>query len=214
VLITSRSAAEYRAMFGLTPADLAEVSVVDCSAGGSSLAAESTGNVLAVDPAYSLPYGELESRLMTGLRDGNQIIEANQDHFEWSWYGDIERRNSIRTTAAHTFLTDFRAHPGRYIAGELPHLPLADKSADLVLSSHLLFTWSGQFGLDWHRRALADMMRVARREVRLFPLVVQGTGEPVPFLDTILTELPEARLCPVSYRFQRGADHMLLVKSG
>jgi hypothetical protein len=53
VLITSRSAAEYRAMFDLTPEDLTG-SVLDCCAGGSSFAAETGGRVVAVDPAYAL----------------------------------------------------------------------------------------------------------------------------------------------------------------
>ncbi|MBO0878007.1 MAG: hypothetical protein J2P19_31920, partial [Pseudonocardia sp.] len=62
MLVTSRSAAEYHAMFDLTPADLAAVSVLDCCAGGSSFAAETAGAVasgrnggwvVAVDPAYA-----------------------------------------------------------------------------------------------------------------------------------------------------------------
>jgi ubiquinone/menaquinone biosynthesis C-methylase UbiE len=107
-------------------------------------------------------------------------------------------------------LDDIRAHANRYVAGALPHLPFADGSFDLVMCSHLLFTWSDVFDVDWHRRALAELIRVSRREVRVFPLVVQGTGEPVPFLGRLVTEL-DARIVTVPYSFQRGANKMMLI---
>jgi len=215
VLITSRAAVEYRAMFDLTDADLAGRSVLDCCAGGSSFAAETAGRVLAVDPAYALAPVDLAGRLLAALGDGERIIESHRDRFDWSWYGDPVRRRGMRTRAAHAFLTDLRARPDRYVAAALPNLPLATAGFDLVLCSHLLFTWSDRFDEDWHRAALAELVRVARSEVRIFPLVVQGTGAPVPFLKTLRAELHavghRTRLRPVPYRFQRGAGHMLVV---
>jgi hypothetical protein len=215
MLITSRAAVEYRAMFDLTAGELAAVSVLDCCAGGSSLTAETPGRAVAVDPAYALGFAGLADRIRAALADGDRMIDENSDRFEWSWYGAPQRRAALRTAAAETFLTDVVARPGRYLAGALPRLPLADDSVDLVLSSHLLFTWSNQLDAEWHRRALDDLVRVARREVRVYPLVVQGSGAPVPFLDTVRAELHAAghrtELAPVPYRFQRGAEHMLLV---
>jgi hypothetical protein len=73
-----------------------------------------------------------------------------------------------------------------------------------------LFTWSDVFDVHWHRRALAELVRVTRREVRVFPLVVQGTGEPVPFLGQLKAEL-NARIVTVPYSFQRGANEMLVI---
>ena len=217
MLITSRSAVEYRAFFGLAPGDTA-ATVLDCCAGGSSFAAETGGQVVAVDPAYALPRAELAAQVRASLGDTNQIIGAQSVHFDWSWYGDPARRSRLRIAAARLFLDDLRARPGRYLAGALPRLPLAPGSFDLVLCSHLLFTWSDRFGLDWHRRALAELVRVARREVRVFPLVVQGTGEPVPFLPELRAGLEQAghrtRIRTVPYRFQRGANQMLSVAAG
>jgi hypothetical protein len=84
-----------------------------------------------------------------------------------------------------------------------------------VLCSHLLFTWSDRLGVDWHRAALTEMLRVTAGEVRVFPLVVQGTGEPVPFLGQLVDEMRaagfEVELREVPYEFQRGADTMLRV---
>ena len=63
MIISSRSAAEYRDMFGLTPADLAVPTVLDsCCAGGSSFAAETAGRVVAADPAYALDQHDLAGR--------------------------------------------------------------------------------------------------------------------------------------------------------
>ncbi|MGH3587025.1 MAG: hypothetical protein ACRDQ0_11955, partial [Pseudonocardia sp.] len=99
----------------------------------------------------------------------------------------------------------------------LPDLPLASASVDLALCSHLLFTWYDELDVAWHRRAIAELARVARREARIFPVVVQGTGEPVPFLDGLRAELRAAghpsHVRDVPYRFQRGPNRMLVVEA-
>ena len=217
VLITSRSAAEYAAMFGLAAGDPAAGSVLDCCAGGSSFTAESGARAAAVDPAYALGRRELAARVQAALPDGDRMISDHAGSFDWSWYGSPGRRAGLRTTAARRFLADLRAHPGRYLAGALPRLPFANASFDLVLCSHLLFTWSNQLDEDWHRRALTEMLRVSRQEVRVFPLVVQGTGEPVPFLAGLRAHFRAAghswRLRQVPYRFQRGAEQMLVIRA-
>lgn len=215
MLVTSRSAAEYRAMFDLTPDDLTG-SVLDCCAGGSSFAAETDGRVVAVDPAYAVGREDLAVQLREALDEGDRIIDRNADRFEWGWYGNPARRAEMRRAAAEFFLADLTGRPERYVAGSLPHLPLASGGVDLALCSHLLFTWADRLDEHWHRRALAELVRVARREVRIFPVVVQGTGEPVPFLDTLRDELHalgrRTHLRDVPYRFQRGGDRMLLIE--
>jgi Methyltransferase domain len=217
MLVTSRSAAEYHAMFDLTPAEVTAGSVLDCCAGGSSFAAETGPRVLAVDPAYAIGRRTLAETVWAGLRDGDRIIDQHLEHFEWGWYGSPARRTAARTEAARRFLADLDRHPGRYLAAALPHLPLADASFDLVLCSHMLFTWANRLDVGWHRAALVELVRVARREVRVFPLVVQGTGERVGFLDELRAGLAasgyRSQLRSVPYRFQRGADTMLVVQA-
>jgi hypothetical protein len=216
MLVTSRSAAEYRAMFDLVPDDLAGP-ILDCCAGGSSFAAETGGGAVAVDPAYALGRHDLAVRVREGLDEGDRMIERNADRFEWAWYGSPGRRADMRRAAGELFLADLRERPGRYVAGALPDLPLASGSVDIALCSHLLFTWAG-LGEEWHRRALAELVRVARREVRVFPVVVQGTGDPVAFLDGLRDELHacghHTQLREVPYRFQRGGDRMLRIGVG
>ncbi|WP_166348374.1 hypothetical protein [Phytoactinopolyspora limicola] len=91
-------------------------------------------------------------------------------------------------------------------------------SFDLVVCSHLLFTWADVLDEEWHLAALREMVRVARREVRVFPLVGQGTGDDVPFLAALMSRLgvdgytTDVRTVP--YVFQRGAAEMLVVGRG
>jgi SAM-dependent methyltransferase len=215
VLVTSRSAAEYHAMFDLTSDALAPLRVLDCCAGASSLAAETAAYVVAADPAYGRGRAMVADEAQSGLVAGSDIIEDQADRFEWSWYGVPARRTAMRTAAMRRFVADLAARPSRYVAGALPDLPFADESFDLVLCSHLLFTWADRFDRDWHHAALSELVRVARSEVRIFPLVHQGSGDPVAFLPSLRSELQAAghrnELRRVPYRFQRGADQMLVV---
>lgn len=213
MLVTSRCLAEYRAMFDLGAGDLGGV-VVDCCAGASSFVAELDGRAYAVDPAYATARDRLVADVTASMDGATRISTRYADHFVWDWYGTPERRTELRERAARRFLADLERGPSRYLAAALPHLPFADRSVDLVLCSHLLFTWSNQLDADWHRAALRELVRISRGEVRVFPLVVQGTGAPVPFLDELRRSMRESgietELRRVPYEFQRGADTMLV----
>jgi SAM-dependent methyltransferase len=193
--------------------------VLDCSAGSSSFVAELRergGDATAVDPAYALSRAELATVANRSLDDGDRIIQRHDDRFLWSWYGTPEHRHRLRSTATERFLRDILEHPVRYVAGALPRLPFADRSYDLVLCSHLLFTWSNQFDDVWHLAAITELLRVARREARIYPLVVQGSGDAVPFFAELVSILDAAghgvEIRHVPYAFQRGADAMLTVR--
>ena len=218
MLLTARSFAEYEAMFDLDDQTL-DGRVLVCCAGASSFVAEHVargGDGLAIDPVYASSGTDLASAISNGLGGGTQIIDQHPDAFVWGWYGTVERREAIRREAAAAFLVDVGHNPGRYLAAALPRLPLADQSVDLALCSHLLFTWSEQLGHEWHLAALREMLRVVRREIRVFPLVVQGTGAPVRFLSDLLGQLRgeghHVELRRVSYEFQRGANSMLVAR--
>jgi hypothetical protein len=217
VLVTSRSLEEYVAFFALNP-DRLPRRVVDCSAGASGFVAGATARgveAVAVDPAYRLGAGDLADSAREGLAGAADIVAANPDHFVLDWYGSPERQREMRRTALEAFLADHDAHPHRYVAAELPRLPFADASFDLALCSHLLFTWAEHLDEDWHEAALREMARVAR-EVRVYPLVHQGSGGPVGFLASVRDRLADegrlsTRLVPVPFRFQARADEMLVV---
>ena len=213
MLVTSRSYTEYEAMF-----DLSELpdSILDCCAGGSSFTAEAAArgvDAVAVDQAYELPATELVDTVRRSLPDGAQIVDEHAASFVWNWYGDPARRDDLRIEAADRFLQDVSVAPERYVAGSLPELPFEDGRFDLVLCSHLLFTWADKYDRDWHLAALKELVRVSRSEVRIFPLVQQGAGDPVLYLPELLDALQPVRseIRKVPYEFQVGADQMLVL---
>jgi hypothetical protein len=217
MLISSRSFEEYIAMFGLTGAELAGRVVVDVAAGGADFtagAAAAGADAIAVDSSYSLGPASLTEQLDANVDVGLTIVDHHPDRFTWRWYGDRASRDEMRRRAAVRFLTSLQQSPGRYIAGELPRLPLRDGAADLVLCSHLLFTWSDVLDRNWHRDAILELSRVGA-EVRIFPVVVQATGDDVEWLPALCQELRSLGLTVaeerVPYEFQVGADRMLVV---
>lgn len=218
MLITSRSFTEYTAMFDLTPTELAG-RLLDCCAGASSFVAESRDKGIAavgVDPAYALPASELFAAISNDSTTASAMVSDNSGSFVWNWYGSPRRREEMRVEAGVSFLDDFERHRDSYVAGALPALPFRDGSFHLVLCSHLLFTWSNRLDADWHLLALLEMVRVSQSEARVFPLVVQGSGAPVPFLheicDTLDREGILAEIRSVPYEFQRGAKEMLVLR--
>jgi SAM-dependent methyltransferase len=216
VLVTSRAYDEYVAMFDLGPRELSG-RLLDCSAGAAEFAAVAgpgASQVVAVDPAYALPRAVLAETARTDLGRGHAIAAQFPDRFTWRWFGSPERRDVLRQRALARFVTDLVARPHRYVAAQLPQLPFRTASFDLALCSHLLFTWADQLGRGWHAAAMVELARVAA-EVRVFPTVMQGAGEPVPFWDDLMADLRaaglRAELRPVGYEFQVGADQMLVV---
>lgn len=213
MLISSRSLAEYRAMFGLSGAEPTG-RILDCAAGGASFVAELGPRVdaVAVDPAYSRPDVELAAVLAGDTSRCADITTEHAENFVWDWYGTPQRRDRMRAAAAKAFLADKAARPERYRTGSLPDLPFPDSSFDLVLCSHLLFTWADPLDLAWHTTAVDELLRVTRGELRLYPLVRRGAGEPVPFLPAVRDHVRDGghqwSEHVVDFRFQRQAGVM------
>jgi hypothetical protein len=215
MLVTSRSFAEYAAMFDL-PSPL-PASILDCCAGGSgftAVAAERGVDAVALDPAYALSQEALAEHVRQSNSGGTQMVTDNADAFVWEWYGSRARRDELRAEAAEAFLAHLAAHPDRYVAGELPTLPFPDGRFALAVCSHLLFTWANRFSEAWHLDSLRELARVAA-EVRVFPLVLQANAAPIPFLasvrETLAAEGIASEIRRVPYEFQRGANEMLVL---
>lgn len=218
-LVSARSFDEYVAMFALTDADLAR-DVLDCPGGAASFVAEARDrgvSVVAVDPIYAAPADWLAEHAVDEAVRGNRHTASSLDSFAWTFFADITDHLDRRTRAARAFGDDLRSRPSSYVAGRLPLLPFRDASFDLVLSSHLLFMYADRLDADFHVAAACEMARVARREVRVFPLI-SDPGIDTSSLVTAVRDAAADRgystaIRPSPYEFQKGGDEMLVISA-
>src|SRR3954447_3615160 len=158
-------------MFSLTADDMAGT-VLDCSAGAASFVtvARAKGTTAyAVDPAYALSRDDLAHAVSEDLASGSAIAEQHPDRFVWDWYGSVEARDRMRKRAGAQFVAAVATSAGWLVAGELPRLPFRDGAVDLVVCSHLLFTWADAPRLRWPPAALPPPLPGRRAEARGFP---------------------------------------------
>lgn len=175
--------------------------LLDCPGGPGSLSALARAAGLkatAVDPLYELSPQQLEQRALQDL-DTTMATLASSPDIRPDF--DLIACRQQHLQALRAFLADRRAHPACYVAASLPQLPFADASFDLVLCGHLLFSYaplsqgglmSGE-GLDlaWHRRALAELCRVSRQAVRLYPAhTIERVARRHPYAEALLAQLP------------------------
>ncbi|MFD5464242.1 methyltransferase domain-containing protein [Kitasatospora sp. NPDC127059] len=219
MLVSARSFAEYRAMFALTDRDLAQ-RVLDCPGGAASFVAEAGRqgiDAVAVDREYAVHREELGLLVERETSFKRDLLVRETTGWSRSWYADADDMIRQWTANARLFRADIAARPERYAAGALPELPFPDDSFDLVLSSHLVFSYGNRLGREAVRAALLELARVARREVRLFPVMVYDTGERYRGLERLREELAGvgigSRVERVAYEFQPGDGEMLVLGS-
>lgn len=216
ILVSSRSLAEYRAMFALTESDL-QRTLLDCPGGAASAVAEinaNGGDATASDPVYEhFDAHDLAAMALAETRRGNDYVRSHPSEYVWTFFADADEHLRSRTAAAALFGADRSAHPNRYVPGALPELPFATGAFDLVLSSHFLFSYADRFDLSFHHRAIRELMRVARTELRIFPLIAVGATA-YPQTDSLRSSLADdgfdTALVTVDYEFQRGGNQMLV----
>lgn len=213
-----RSAAEYQAMFDLDEADHGG-RILGCGDGPASFNAELSAqrrSVVSVDPLYAVSAAAIERRIESTFCEVMDQMRQNQDEFVWTHVRSIEELGQRRLTAMRRFVADYPRGKAekRYVTASLPDLPFDNAAFDLALSSHLLFLYSEQLDLDFHLRALEEMLRVAT-EVRVFPLLQLG-GTASPHLEGIVDAFESRRAVAivetVAYEFQKGGNQMLRLR--
>jgi hypothetical protein len=186
VAFFGRTLAEYLQCFCLDVQSLRGLRVLDCPGGPGSFAAETARlgcDVIAVDPAYAASADELEQRAHADI---DACIEQMRSKPWAAPVGDLETYAAAKRDALGRFIADFRANPQRYRAASLPTLPFADRQFDLVLSGHLLFSYSPlaedgaleghRFDLAWHHEAIGELVRVCANEMRLYPTLALNSA--------------------------------------
>ncbi|MFE1591131.1 methyltransferase domain-containing protein [Nocardia sp. NPDC058705] len=221
ILVSSRSLAEYQAMFALTEDDLGR-RILDCPGGAAGFAAEVNGrggDVTACDIAYFDDGLERVAATAVAEADrGNRYIRERADAYRWTFFDDPDDHQHARHQSAQQFVAHARTSPQHYIPARLPTLPFPDNSFDLVLSSHLLFSYADDLDYDFHLQAITELTRVAVAEVRLFPLMPVGASVRYPRLEELMDGLSRSgirsRIVKVDYEFQIGGNEMLVCRIG
>lgn len=150
---------------------------------------------------------------LESLGRGYAYHQSNPDEYVWTYFRDRDHYLESRTRSVELFAADRAAHPDNYVTAALPTLPFADQRFDLVLSSHLLFSYADRLDREFHVASLRELCRVGR-EVRVFPLVPMGMTAS-PELAAVRAALTAAGLRttvqPVDYEFQRGGNAMMSI---
>ncbi|MDX2185342.1 MAG: class I SAM-dependent methyltransferase [Opitutaceae bacterium] len=211
---------EYERFFALDAQALRRCRVLDVAAGPSSFTAEANRReifAVAVDPLYgSAPEG-LEQHIAIDYRAMFAKMRAHPELFRFHSFTSFEEAEASRRAAARRFLVDYGAHfvHDRYVGAALPDLPFEDRSFDLVLCAHFLFTYGHLLSHAFHVQSCRELVRVASGEVRLHP-VVGVNGLVYPRLDELRTELfaggVDSELVQLDYEFFTGADSMLVLR--
>ena len=214
VLFYGRTLQEYIKMFDLDLSLWKGCKILDCSSGPASFVAEANEldlDVVGCDPLYT---DELENLLECGEQDINTIIDfllSSSLPISQKFYTSVDDMKDYATSALRKFLVDYPVGKSekRYIQAGLPNLPFEDKTFDLVLSSNFLFVYSKLFipnleTLDYqfHLRSVLELIRVAKREVRIFPMLYID-GKLHEYAENLLADLKKedivADIRPVEY---------------
>ena len=158
----------------------------------------------------------MRGRIAETYADVMAQTRKNKHEFVWTSIASVKELGRVRMAAMEEFLSDFPRgkEQGRYVEGELPQLPFADKEFDLAVCSHLLFLYSEQLPEDFHIASIRELCRVAD-EVRIFPLLELGARKS-RHIPAVIDDLSESgysvTFAPVAYEFQRGGNQMMIAQ--
>ncbi len=225
VAFFGRGIEEYVNMFNLDLNQMRGTSVLDCPAGPSSFARQASEHgisVTACDPMYEHDdVQELRKIVDRDMRSIAEKIRSNKQAFNDSRMETTERRRYMEL-----FLEDYpkSKQSGRYLVGKLPNLPMADKSFDMVLSGNFLFAYAdikyggimenSPFDFQFHKEAVLEMIRLCRKEIRIYPLQGPAVDEHSylrPLMDHCLSIGWQTALQPVLHKGMIGARTMLVI---
>jgi len=230
ILFFGRTYEDILSVFALTEDDLKDRSILDCNSGPDAFVGEAAKrgfDIRGCDPLYAKP---LEEIVAQGKADIEDIHAKLHSQGERNQSLDPEAFIQSKHEALGAFAQDFAAAQGsgRYVAGALPELPFDDQSIDLVLSAHFLFVGSHprfggmieteQFDEAFHHRAVRELLRVARQEVRLFPFTKSSQPNILhPWAAQIIGDLAKEghEIAIIENDYNQGAytdNHVLVIR--
>lgn len=218
VIFIGRTFDEYMKMFGLNEQDLQGEKVLDCPAGACSFTAHAHSlgmDVTACDMAYTHSMQSLREKGSDDVEYAMKGVAKARDKYRWDYFKDVEDLREHRLTALTECTNHMETFPERYVPAMLPALPFADQQFDLTLSAHFLFMYSDRLDQDFHLKTIKELLRVTKKELRIFPLV-DLEGERYAHLDQVKATLTERGYSVsevrTTYEFHSNAHTMLVIK--
>ena len=144
-----------------------------------------------------------------------QRVSETPDLYNWEFYSSVDKLKESRKLALRRFISDYAdgVKEKRYIKGMLPRLPFGDKTFDLVLSGHFIFTYSHKFDFSFILSSLVELVRVSCREVRIYP-IQKSSFQAYEHMTKLLDILERIhtihyKIVTVTFEFQKGSHKML-----
>ena len=220
VAFYGRTMSEYLMMFGLDDVTSLKKydTILDCPSGSSSFVAEAVEfgiNAVGCDPLFGK---DLEILREQGIRDIEYVVQRVSkmpELYNWEFYSSVDKLKEFRKLALQQFISDYAngVKEKRYIMGKLPRLPFGDKTFDLVLSGHFIFTYSHKFDFSFILSSLVELVRVSCREVRIYP-IQKSSSQSYEHMTKLLDLLKrkhciDYKIVSVPFEFQEGSHKML-----
>ena len=218
-----RTLSEYIRMFRVDDIDhLKKYRVLDCPSGASSFVAEAH-NKLGIDAVGCDPLFDRDPIILQeqGEKDIEYVVERvslSPNLYKWDFYSSVEELRNCRKLALKQFISDYRLGTGRrrYVKAELPKLPFDDRSFDLVLSGHFLFTYAHKFEFPFILGSIKELFRVCSGEVRIYPLQKSSFKRYERMRDLLYVLKNRYGIAydivPVPFEFQKGSNKMLCLR--
>ncbi|MER5891334.1 hypothetical protein ABT160_46710 [Streptomyces sp. NPDC001941] len=219
---SARTWRDYQEMFLIDAGALKGLRVLDCPAGGSDFtarAAECGAGAVAVDPLYSLELDTIPAALAQDQEhlNAHATADTSRGYRRLPDRGVFDHWSMARARFEAGVEQQSHQGAGPYVAAQLPELPFQDKAFDLTLSGFLLFVYAGLLDEDFHVRAVRELLRVTRGEVRIHPVETDG-AEPTALLTTLASAFPstvfELRAASVSNRVKPRSTLILRPREG
>jgi hypothetical protein len=172
--------------------------------------------VVSIDPIYAFSKEQIEQRIERNYDTVISQVKRKPDDFVWNFFANPEHLGCYRLERMQMFLQNFDMGKvqGRYLPQSLPKLYFGDGQFDLAVCSHLLFLYSDQLSLDFHRQSIKELCRVSR-EVRIFPLLALDCRTS-PYISPIQSYFRDMGyaidILHVPYEFQKGGNEMMRIR--
>jgi hypothetical protein len=218
IVLIGRTFEEYYKMFNIGDINKND-RILDVASGVSSFCAEATGlgyDVIASDRIYCFSAEEIEEKCSKDLETTMKKLPKIKELYKWELFKDIDQLILNRKKAYKTFIEDYRQMMGvRYINTEYPKKYFNDKQFHITLVSHFLFMYDEFLDYEFHKEVIKELIRIASKEIRVFPLV-NLKGEKSLFVNRLIADESfsnnKFQIRTVDYEFVKGGNEMLIIK--